>query len=166
MLNRVPCMPACQHGLCAKVLGCQRGLCANVLSCQCTNVLTCRKHANFLFLHASVPINVPTSHKVKVRQCFNLACQCARQHVDFATWLANVPKGVPVFLKLFLRNAKGNFYTLLLYEKLYIILDIIVIQICICIVHENCIILHSYTSCHIKGKCVEFLLFEILLVAL
>ena len=24
LLNRVPCMPACRHGLCAKVLACQR----------------------------------------------------------------------------------------------------------------------------------------------
>ena len=106
-------------------------------ACLRANVLTCRKHANFLFLHASVPIYVPTSHKVKVRQCFNLTCQYARQHVDFATWLANMPKGVPVFLKFFLRNAKGNSCTLLLYEKLYIILDITIIQICICIVHKN-----------------------------
>ena len=63
LLNHVPCISACQHGLCAKVLACQRGLCASVLSCKHANVLTCRKHAN-LFLHASVPVNVPTSHKV------------------------------------------------------------------------------------------------------
>ena len=65
------------------------------------------------------------------------------------------------FLTFFLRNAKGNFYTLLLYKNFYIILDIIVIHmICVCIVHENCIILHFYSSSHIKVKCEEFLFFE------
>ena len=53
--------------------------------------------------------------------------------------------------------AKGNFYTLLLYEKFYIILAIIVTHMmCICIAHKNCIILHFYTSCHIKEKSAEF----------
>ena len=45
---------------------------------------------------------------------------------------------------------------------MYIILDIIVIRIYIIyIVHKNCIILHFYTSCHIKEKCVEFFIFVI-----
>ena len=65
-------------------------------------------------------------------------CQRARSVLIFLTWHANVPNGVPIFyfdmpscqkacqffeftkFKL-LRNAKGNFYTLLLYEKFYII---------------------------------------------
>ena len=33
--------------------------------------------------------------------------------------------------------------------------------ICICIVHKNCVILHFYTSCHIKAKCVEFCLLKL-----
>ena len=80
---------------------------------------------------------------------FHLACQSAKQRANFSTWRAKVPKGVPIFLTLILRNAKGNFYTLLLYKKFYIILDIIVIHvICKSVVHKNCIILHFYTSCH------------------
>ena len=58
------------------------------------------------------PINVPT-------------CQMACQ---FPFWHANVPKGVPIFQTFFLQNAKGNFYNLLLHEKVYIILDIIVMH--------------------------------------
>ena len=30
--------------------------------------------------------------------------------------------------------------------------------------HKNCIILHFYSSCHIKEKCVEFLFFETFLL--
>ena len=52
-----------------------------------------------------------------------------------------MPKGVLNFQTFLLQNAKGNFYTLLLYEKFYIILDIIVIhKIYICMVHKNCIL--------------------------
>ena len=40
---------------------------------------------------------------------------------------ANVPYSVPK--SHFLRNAKGNFYTLLLFKKFYILLDIIVLNI-------------------------------------
>ena len=106
-----------------------------------------------------MPINLPTYHKAY--QFFNLACQRAKQRANFSTWRANVPKRVPIFQTFLLPNAKGNLYTLLLYKKFYIILDIKLISIlCICIVHKNCIILHFYTSCHIKEKCVEFLLFE------
>ena len=79
----------------------------------------------------------------KAGQCFNLACQRAKRCATFSTWRANVPKSVPVFQTFLLRNAKGNFYTLLLYKKFYIILDIILIHImCVCIVHINCIILY------------------------
>ena len=42
---------------------------------------------------------------------------------------ADVPTGVPTFRTLLLQNAKGNFYTFLLYKKFYIILNIIVIHI-------------------------------------
>ena len=55
-------------------------------------------------------------------------------------------KGVPIFQTFLLWNAKGNFYTLLLYKTFCIIFDTIVIHIlCICIIHKNCIILHFYT---------------------
>ena len=67
--------------------------------------------------------------------CFNLASQRAKRHANFDN---------------------GNFYTLLSCKKFCIytwyklILDILTIRIiCICIVHENCIILHFYTSHHI-----------------
>ena len=85
-----------------------------------------------------------------------------QKRANFSFLRANVPYGVPMFQTFFLRNAKGNFYTLLLYKKFYITLDIIVMHIvCICIVHKNCIILHFYNSCHIKEKCVEFFFFII-----
>ena len=109
--------------------------------------------------HFYVPINLPTYHKAY--QFFNLACQRAKRRANFSTWRANVPKRVPIVQTFLLPNAKGNLYTLFLYKKFYIILDIKLISImCICIVHKNCIILHFYTSCHIKEKCVEFSLFE------
>ena len=114
-------------------------------------VPTCQKRANFSFLRANVPINVPTCHTAC--QCFNLACKHAKRR-------ANVSTGVPIFQTFLLQDAKGNFYTLLLYKKFYIILDIIVINIiCICIVHKNSIQIHFYTSCHIKEKCVLFFFF-------
>ena len=91
------------------------------------------------------------------KACQLLIFTCQRAIVPM-----NAPKVVQVFQTFLLRNDQGNFYTLLLlYKKLYIIFDIIVIHmICICIVHENCIILHFYISSHIKGKCSEFLFFE------
>ena len=102
---------------------------------------TCQKRANFSFLCASVPINVPACHTAC--HSFNLACHCAKRCAKFQTFLEP--------------NAKWNFYTLLLYKISYILLDIIVIHIiCICIVNKTFIILHFYTSCHIKGKFVDF----------
>ena len=72
-------------------------------------------------------------------QCFNLACQGAKRDANFP----NI--------------AEGTFYTLLLHKKFYILLDTIVIHtICICMVHKNRIILHFYTSCHVKEKRVDF----------
>ena len=83
------------------------------------------------------------------------------RRANVSTWRANKPNGVPIFQTFLLRNTKGNFYTLLLHKKFYIILDIIAIHIiCICIVHKNCIILHFYTSCRIREKCVEFFFFH------
>ena len=88
-----------------------------------------------------------------LKACQLLIFTCQRANVPI-----NAPKVVQVFQTFLLRNAQRNFYTLLLvYKKLYIIFDIIVIHmICVCIVHENCIILHFYTSSHIKGKCLFF----------
>ena len=88
-------------------------------------------------------------------QFFILSCQRDKRRAKFSN--------------ISLTNAKGNFYTLLLYNTryhshtydIYIILDIIVIHmISICLVLKNCIILQFYTSCHIKEKCAGFLFFE------
>ena len=127
-------------------------------TCPRAHVPMCQNRANFSFLRANVPINVPACQKAY--QLFNLACQRAKWRANFSFWPANVPKGVPIFQTFLLRNPNGNFYTLLLYKKFYIILDIIVIHmISICIVRKNCIILHFYISCHTKEKCAEFLFF-------
>ena len=62
-----------------------------------------QKRANFSFLRANVLM-------------YQTACQ-------FSIWCANVPKGVQIFQTFILQNAKGNFYTLLLYKNstLYLI---------------------------------------------
>ena len=130
MLNRVPCAPAwstCQRACVPARFTYQRACVPK--ACQVL-ILTCQSAKN-----------VPTCHKAC--QCFNLSCQCAKRRANFSTWRTNVPKSVPIFQTFLLRNAKGNFYTLLLYKKFYIILDIILIHImCVCIVHINCIILY------------------------
>ena len=131
MLNRMPYVP------CVPAWStCPR---ANVS----INIPTCQRYANYSTWLADVPTAC---------QFLNLACQRAKWRANYSFWCANVLKVV--------LNFKGNFYTLLLYKKFYIILDIIVIHmIWICIVHKNCIIFHFYTSCHIKEKCAEFLIF-------
>ena len=62
-------------------------------------------------------------------------CERAIRQANISIWHANVPNGVPflqfgvptwaksvpVFQTFILRNAKGNFYTLLLYKKFYIV---------------------------------------------
>ena len=69
-------------------------------------------------------------------------CQSACVPAWFTCQRAYVPNGVPVFQIFLLRNAKRNFYTLLLCKKFYITLDIMLIHImCVCILHINCIIL-------------------------
>lgn len=45
------------------------------------NVLRCLKDANFSFLHANVPINVPTCEK----------------RVNYSTWYSKVPKACQIF---------------------------------------------------------------------
>ena len=118
----MPCVPACQRGLRVNVLAYQRGLRANVLSCQRAK-------------------SVPGSH-FHVRTC-QKTCQRTIRRANVSIWHANVPKRVPIFQTFLLWNAKGNFYTLLLYKKFYILLDIILIHVmCVCIVHINCIMLY------------------------
>ena len=56
-------------------------------------------------------------------------CQMARQFFNLVCQRANVPKGVSIFQTFFLRNAKENVYSLSLYEKFYILLDITAINI-------------------------------------
>ena len=96
---------------------------------------------------------------------------------NVSTWRTNVSNGVPIFW-----TKKNSSYEMikeisilfkLLCKKFYIILDVIVIHIiCRCIVHRNCIILHFYTSCNIKGKCGKsffcfvFVFFWFLLISL
>ena len=58
LLNCVSCVPACQRGLRANMLGCQRGLRANVLACHCglhTNVLACQRAKSVPTSHFYVP---------------------------------------------------------------------------------------------------------------
>ena len=115
------------------------------------NVPTCQRCANYSTWRANVPMAC---------QFLNLGCQRAKWRGNFLFWRDNVLKYVLDFQTFLLRNAKGNFYTLLLYKKFYVVLDIIVIHmICIRIVHKSCIMLHFYSSCHIKEKCAEFLFF-------
>ena len=140
---------------------CQRACVPAWFTCQCA----CEP-AWFTFQRAWVSMcqnvltshfYVPTSHKTC--QFFKLACQCAKRRANVSAGRIIMPKSLPIAQTFLLRNVKGIFYTLLLYEKFYFILDIMITQImCICIVHKNCIILHLYTSwCH---QCVEFLLFN------
>ena len=103
---------------------CQRVCVPAWFTCQCACVPICRKRANFLFY---MLINVPTCHMAC--QCFNLACQRTKWCGEFWTWSTNVPKGVSSFQTFLSRKAKGNFCTLLLYKKFYILLDIAVIHI-------------------------------------
>ena len=46
-----------------------------------------------------------------------------------SAWCPNVPKVMLIFQIFLLRNAKGNFFTLILYKQFCIIFDIIVIHI-------------------------------------
>ena len=99
------------------------------------------KRAKFLFFtcqRAKKRANVP--YGLPMFQLGMPTCQTACQFFNLA---CQRPKSVPIFQTFLLRNAKGNSYTLLLYERFYIILDIILIHImCVCIVHINCIILY------------------------
>ena len=128
-----------------------------------TCVPTCKTRASFSFLRANMPACNKRANVPKCQMCSN-----------YSTWCANVSKVCQFFI-LACQRAKSpanfsNIPTTKCYVKFlyfiiiwnfYVILDIIVIQmICICIAHKNCIILHFYTSYHIKEKCVEFLFCE------
>ena len=141
-------MPTCLRARVVDVPTCLRASVVDVLSCLRVNVPI---NANFS-LRATLPINVLMFHTAC--QWSNVACQRAKRRASFSNWLSSIPKNARVFQTLLLRNAKGNFY----------ILYFIIIKkksICIFIIHKHCIILHSYTSCHNKQKCVEFLFFII-----
>ena len=58
LLNRVPCMPACQRGLRANVLACQRGLRAKFSSLRAI-VPTCHKAGQCSTWRANVPKSMP-----------------------------------------------------------------------------------------------------------
>ena len=83
------------------------------------NVPTCQRCANYSTWRANIPMAC---------QFLNLGCQRAKWRGNFLFRRGNVLKYVLDFQTFLLRNAKGNFYTLLLYKKFYIILDIIVID--------------------------------------
>ena len=120
--------------------------------------------ASVVYVATKVPVSVSMCQK---RANFSfLRAKRAIRRANCLTWRAHIPKSMPIFQTFLLRNAKGNFYTLLLHEKFYIILDIIYKQIiCICMVLGNFVRLHLYTSwCHLKEICVEFLLFETFLL--
>ena len=110
--------------------------------------------ASLLNLVSCVPVCQRGQHTKKLRVSVIYVPTCLQ-------W--NVPINVPIFQTFLFRDARENFYTLLLYKKFYIVLDITVIHIiCICIAHKNCFVFHVDTSYHIKEKCVEFFFFIIL----
>ena len=71
---------------------------------------------------------VPTCQRAEAMTIIQLGLPVYQRCANVSTWGAQVPKGVPIFQTFLLRNAKGNFYTLLLYKIFYILLDIIVIH--------------------------------------
>ena len=70
-------VPACQHGLRVCMLTCQN-------ACQLLILI---------YQRAKKRANVP----YRVCQCLNLMCQSDRRRANLSTWLANAPKGVPIF---------------------------------------------------------------------
>ena len=102
LLNRVPSVPTCQRACVPAWFTCQRAC-----------VPTCQKRANFSFLRANVPINVPTCHTTC--ECFKLACQRVKRRAKFS----NIP----------LTKCYGKFLYFIIKKKFYIMLDLIVINI-------------------------------------
>ena len=73
-----------------------------------------------------------TCQRAYVTASFTSQRACVPTYQKSANFLflrVNVPKGMSIFRTFPLRKDKPNLYTLLLYEKLYIVLDIIVIHI-------------------------------------
>ena len=76
-------------------------------------VPTCLR-ASLVYVLTCVRAKVP-----KACQLFIFTCQ---RSYDVALFYL----GLPIFLLFFLRNARENFYTMLLYKKFYILPDIVV----------------------------------------
>ena len=55
-------------------------------------------------------------------------------------------KGNPHFQTFLIRNAKENFYNLLLCKQFYLTFDMAVVQICICIIYK--IVLYFISTLH------------------
>ena len=125
-----------------------------------TYVSTWQKRANFSFLRANVPINVPM---------FQLGVPRTKRRANFSIWRASLPKGVPIFQTFLLRNTKENFDTSILRKKFYIILGIIVIHIiCIYISYINIVlyftsILHDTLKKSVWNFLIIFFFFSFLL---
>ena len=122
LLNYMPCVPT-------------------FLRVSAVYVPTCLR-ANFLFLRASVPMNLPTCYRAcqffsLSCQFFNLGYQHTKDHASFSNISLTKYLGKVIYFKnstLYLNHTS--------------------------IAHKNCIILHFCTPCHLKEKCVEFLLSE------
>ena len=129
-------VPTCQRVLLVCMLTCQNACQLLILIYQRAN-----KRANVLY---------------GVCQCLNLTCQSDRWRANFSTWLANAPKGVPIFQTFLLWNAKGNLYTSQKnYKKIYIIIDIIVICVSYVYVSYIKIVLYFISILHtiLKKSC-------------
>ena len=103
-------VPRCLRASVVYVPTCLR---ANVPKAYQFLIFTCQRASQRANVSYDVPmfqLNVPKCQKAY--QCFNLACQRAKRRASVSTWGANVPKGVPIFQTFFLRNAKGNLYSL------------------------------------------------------
>ena len=88
----MPNVCPCQRGLHVNVLVCYRGLRANVLVCHLglrVNVTVCQRAKIVQTPYFYIP-TCQTCHEA--RQCFNLACQCAKWCASFSIWCTNVPK--------------------------------------------------------------------------
>ena len=103
-------VPRCLRASVVYVPTCLR---ANVPKAYQFLIFTCQRASERANVSYDVPmfqLNVPKCQKAY--QCFNLACQRAKRRASVSTWGSNVPKGVPIFQTFFLRNAKGNLYSL------------------------------------------------------
>ena len=110
---------------------------------------------------ANVP-NVPNTYQLliftcqcanvpKVCQLFNLACQCQKTCQFFILACHRAKRRANFSNILLTKCAKGNFHTLLLYKKFYIILAIIVIHM-MCNVSHIKIVLYFISILHVILK--------------